>query len=194
MTTAGYIQLLTTRCAHMLAILALLAGRYLGLGFLDAVMGIVGGAVIARWSYGLCRDAGKQLLDVVPSPALADRLRASIEQNFAGTEVVDLHLWQIGPRARACIVSLAAPTPAPPSAYRAALTAIASLDHVTIEVHPLASAGSSCTRSAHGPVAAASPKKSPASHTVVRGGACGRRSSVISICTDPDTMQNSVSP
>jgi cation diffusion facilitator family transporter len=132
---AAYFHVLADALTSVLAILALLGGRYWGWGFLDAVMGIIGGAVIARWSYGLCRGAAKQLLDIVPSGALAERLRSHLETSFAGTRVLDLHLWEIGPGARACIVSLATPAPQPASAYREALASVARLEHLTIEVH-----------------------------------------------------------
>jgi cation diffusion facilitator family transporter len=134
---AAYLHVLADALTSVLAILALLGGRYFGWQFLDAAMGIVGGVVIARWSYALCRQAARQLLDVVPSAGLAQRIRAGIEQQFAGAQVVDLHLWEIGPHARACIVSVAAPTPQAPSVYRAALASIARLEHVTIEVQGL---------------------------------------------------------
>ena len=132
---AAYFHVLADALTSVLAILALLGGRYFGWTFLDAAMGIVGGIVISKWSYGLCRQAAKQLLDVVPSEALARRIRDRIESTFAGASVVDLHLWDIGPGARACIVSIAAPTPQAPSVYREALVPIASLQHVTVEVH-----------------------------------------------------------
>lgn len=86
----------------------------------------------------VARQAAKQLLDVVPSEALAQRIRDRIEASFADSNVVDLHLWDIGPSARACIVSVAAATPAAPATYRDALASIASLQHVTVEVHRLA--------------------------------------------------------
>lgn len=136
---AAYFHVLADALTSVLAILALLGGRYWDAGWLDPAMGAVGGLVIAQWSYGLCRDAARQLLDVVPSEAVAERIRHRIEEQFSGATVVDLHLWDIGPSARACIVSVAAKTPAPPSAYRNALASIASLQHVTVEVHPLSS-------------------------------------------------------
>ncbi|WP_437634782.1 CDF family Co(II)/Ni(II) efflux transporter DmeF [Sorangium sp. So ce854] len=134
---AAYFHVLADALTSVLAILALLGGRFFGWTFLDATMGIVGGVVIARWSYGLCRQAAKQLLDVVPSEQLAERIRRRIESEFAGASVVDLHLWDIGPGARACILSVAARSPQPPVAYREALASIASLQHVTVEVHAL---------------------------------------------------------
>ncbi|XXX78306.1 CDF family Co(II)/Ni(II) efflux transporter DmeF [Sorangium sp. So ce134] len=144
---AAYFHVLADALTSLLAILALLGGRYFGWTFLDAAMGIVGGVVIARWSYGLCRQAAKQLLDVVPSETIAERIRRRIETEFAGAAVVDLHLWDIGPRARACIVSVAAPSPQPPIAYREALASIASLQHVTVEVHALPGAPTSAVSS-----------------------------------------------
>jgi cation diffusion facilitator family transporter len=134
---AAYFHVLADALTSVLAILALLGGRYFGLTFLDAAMGIVGGLVIAKWSYGLCRQAAKQLLDVVPSEGLARRIRERIESEFTGAKVVDLHLWDIGPSARACIVSVAAPAPCAPTTYRAALVSVASVQHVTVEVHAL---------------------------------------------------------
>ena len=46
----------------ILAITALLFGKYRGWNFMDPVMGIVGAVVISRWSYGLMRETGKVLL------------------------------------------------------------------------------------------------------------------------------------
>lgn len=134
---AAYFHVLADAVTSVLAIVALLGGRYLGWTFLDAAMGIVGGLVIARWSYGLSRQAAKQLLDMVPSETLAQRIRDRIEASFAGSNVVDLHLWDIGPGTRACVVSVAAANPAAPITYHEALASIASLQHVTVEVHPL---------------------------------------------------------
>jgi cation diffusion facilitator family transporter len=134
---AAYFHVLADAMTSLLAILALLGGRYFGWAFLDAVMGIVGGVVIARWSYGLCRGAAAQLLDVVPSTDLAKTVRERLESVFEETRVVDLHLWSLGPHARACIVSLAARSPEAPTAYREALAAVTHFEHLTIEVHAL---------------------------------------------------------
>ena len=134
---AAYFHVLADAMTSLLAIFALLGGRYFGWTFLDAAMGIVGGLVIARWSYGLCRAAASELLDVLPSTDLAKSVRDKLETAFDETRVVDLHLWKIGPHARACIVSLAARSPEAPLTYREALASVAHFEHLTIEVHPL---------------------------------------------------------
>lgn len=131
---AAYMHVLADAFTSLLAILALLGGHYLGWRFLDPLMGIIGGLVISRWSYQLCRSAARQLLDVVPSAALAERIRDHL-QTEPGTEVVDLHVWEIGPNARACLASLVAAEPRAPHEYAERLRHKEHLAHVTIEVH-----------------------------------------------------------
>ena len=131
---AAYVHVLADAFTSVLAILALVGGRYFGWRFLDPLMGIVGGIVISRWSYTLCRSAARQLLDVVPSEDLAKRIRAHLE-GLPGTEVVDLHVWEIGPKARACLASIVTSTPRTPTEYTDRLRNAEDLAHVTIEVH-----------------------------------------------------------
>lgn len=131
---AAYVHVLADAFTSVLAILALVGGRYFGWKFLDPMMGIVGGIVISRWSFGLCKSAAKQLLDMVPSPELATRIRNRLEA-FSGTEVVDLHVWEIGPKARACIACVVSETARNPLEYADELRNHENLAHVTVEVH-----------------------------------------------------------
>ena len=131
---AAYVHVLADAFTSVLAILALVGGRYLGWRFLDPLMGIVGGVVISRWSYSLCRGAARQLLDVVPSAELATRIRSHLEA-VPGTEVVDLHVWEIGPKARACLASVVVAEARTPLEYAERLRRAESLAHVTVEVH-----------------------------------------------------------
>jgi cation diffusion facilitator family transporter len=55
---SAYIHVLADALTSVLAIAALVAGRYLGWVWMDPVMGIVGAIVIARWSWTLMRDIG----------------------------------------------------------------------------------------------------------------------------------------
>jgi cation diffusion facilitator family transporter len=131
---AAYVHVLADAFTSVLAILALVGGRYFGWPFLDPMMGIVGGVVISRWSYTLCRSAARQLLDVVPSAELASRIRHHLEA-VPGTEVVDLHVWEIGPKARACLASVVASAPRTPLEYADKLRDAEDLAHVTVEVN-----------------------------------------------------------
>jgi cation diffusion facilitator family transporter len=62
---AAYIHILADAMTSILAIGALAAGRYAGLWYFDPLMGFIGGGVIVWWAVSLCRQAGRQLLDVV---------------------------------------------------------------------------------------------------------------------------------
>jgi cation diffusion facilitator family transporter len=131
---AAYVHVLADAFTSVLAILALVGGKEMGWRFLDPLMGIVGGLVISRWSLNLCRGAAKQLLDMVPSAELVTRVREDL-QKVPGTRVVDLHVWEIGPQARACIASVISKPGASPLEYREALGSREGLVHVTVEVH-----------------------------------------------------------
>ncbi|MCZ7023949.1 cation diffusion facilitator family transporter, partial [Salmonella enterica] len=52
---SAYVHVIADALTSVLAIAALLAGRYLGWVWLDPAMGIVGAVVIARWAWSLMR-------------------------------------------------------------------------------------------------------------------------------------------
>ena len=60
---AAYLHILADAMTSVLAIGALLLGKYFGLTLLDSVIGIVGGLVIAKWSFDLLKTSSKILLD-----------------------------------------------------------------------------------------------------------------------------------
>ena len=129
---AAYVHVLADAAISILAIIGLLAGRELGLVWMDPVMGIVGACVIANWSWGLIRAAGAILLDLLPDETLAGKMRARLESG--GDRVADLHLWRIGPGHCAAVVSIVSDAPASLVAYKARLADLPGLSHVTIEV------------------------------------------------------------
>ncbi|WP_089175085.1 CDF family Co(II)/Ni(II) efflux transporter DmeF [Bosea sp. AS-1] len=135
---AAYMHVIADAFTSVLAIAALLGGRYYGWVWLDPVMGIVGAGVIAHWSIGLLRSSGAVLLDTVPDETLAERIGERLAAE--GAEVADLHLWQVGPGHRSAIVSIVTGEPKPPATYKALLADLPTLSHVTIEVNarPLA--------------------------------------------------------
>jgi cation diffusion facilitator family transporter len=129
---AAYLHVLTDAVTSVLAIVGLLAGRLYGWVWMDAVMAMVGSVVIALWSYGLIRDSGAVLLDVVPDRRLAEHIRDVLERD--GDHVSDLHLWRLGPGHHGLIVSLVSGNPQAPADYKARLAALSGLSHITIEV------------------------------------------------------------
>ena len=125
---AAYVHVLTDALTSVLAIAALLAGRYLGWWWLDPAVGILGSIVIARWAWGLMKDTAAILLDTA-EPALTAKVRALAEAE--GATIRDLHVWRIGPHAHAVILSLA--PGANGAAVRARLHALPRMAHVTVE-------------------------------------------------------------
>jgi Co/Zn/Cd efflux system component len=79
----------------VLAIIALTAGKALGWIWMDPIMGVVGAAVIMRWSYGLLRNTGKILLDRDVSMETVATIYSTIEAD-SDNRVSDLHIWRIG--------------------------------------------------------------------------------------------------
>ncbi len=130
---AAYMHVIADAFTSVLAIAALLGGRFYGWVWLDPVMGIVGAGVIAHWSIGLLRSSGAVLLDTVPDEKLAERIGERLAAE--GAEVADLHLWQVGPGHRSAIVSIVTGAPKPPAAYKALLADLPTLSHVTVEVN-----------------------------------------------------------
>jgi cation diffusion facilitator family transporter len=129
---AAYIHVLADAATSVLAIGSLALAWAFGWVWIDPVVGLVGAAVIASWSYGLIRDAGAVLLDVVPDQYAADEIRKRLEKD--GDRVSDLHLWQIGPGHRAAVISIVTDRPQPPSTYKQRLSGLHGLSHVSVEV------------------------------------------------------------
>ena len=125
---AAYVHVLTDALTSVLAIVALLAGRYMGWWWLDPAVGILGAVVIARWAWGLMKDTAAILLDTA-EPGLMARIRGLAEAE--GAVIRDLHVWRIGPHAHAAIISLAPGADA--AAVRRRVHALPRMEHVTVE-------------------------------------------------------------
>jgi len=128
---SAYVHVLADALTSVLAIAALLAGRYLGWVWLDPVMGIVGAIVIAKWAVGLMRDSAAVLLDVTDAQ-VADEIRELLESSD-DVRISDLHVWQVGPQARAAIVSVVATADVSADAIRERLAPVHELSHLTVE-------------------------------------------------------------
>ena len=61
---AAYLHILTDVMTSVLAIIALLSGKYLGLASLDPIIGLFVGLVILRWSIQLIKSTSVVLLDL----------------------------------------------------------------------------------------------------------------------------------
>ena len=130
---AAYMHVLADALTSVLAIAALVAGRFLGWVWLDPVIAIVASLVIARWSWILMRQTAAVLLDTADTDLL-ERMKSAIEESGDVT-VADLHVWRIGPGAHACIITASGPVSA--LEVRRRLSAIGGLAHLTVEIRTL---------------------------------------------------------
>lgn len=128
---SAYLHVLADALTSVMAIVALLAGRYLGWTFLDPLMGVVGAVVIARWSWSLMKDTAAILLDRTDDH-VAEEVREAIE-GPGDARITDLHVWRIGPDAHAAIIS--ASSARDHGELRRRLAPVHELRHVSIERH-----------------------------------------------------------
>jgi cation diffusion facilitator family transporter len=131
---AAYLHVLADSLTSILAIVALLFGKFRGWTFLDPVMGVMGALVISRWSYGLMRDTGGVLLDYNHNQAINGQIKEALTDG-ENVSIEDLHVWRLGPGHYSSIISLRTEKNHPPEYFRNRLCHIPALAHVTIEVN-----------------------------------------------------------
>jgi cation diffusion facilitator family transporter len=131
---SAYLHVLADALTSLLAIVALLAAKYFGLTWMDPFMGVVGAALVARWSFGLLKATSAVLLDRSAAPETCAAVREGIER-VDGNRVVDLHVWCIGLDLYSVIVTVVAPVPQSPEHYKALLPAGLNVVHAIVEVH-----------------------------------------------------------
>lgn len=135
---AAYLHVVADALTSVLAIISLIVGSQLGWVWMDPLVGVVGAAVIARWSIGLMRSSAAVLLDAETPPERYQAVREALEQ--ASTQVTDLHIWRVGPQHLAASIVLLDPQPEEPQIYRARLRPFSDLQHTTIEVNTVPAA------------------------------------------------------
>ncbi len=128
---SAYVHVLADALTSVLAIAALLAGRYLGWVWLDPVIGIVGAIVIARWAWGLMGATAGVLLDQTDEHVAAE-IRELVEHP-GDARITDLHVWRVGPDAHAAIVSVVGQPTTDADSIRERLKAVHEVSHLTIE-------------------------------------------------------------
>jgi cation diffusion facilitator family transporter len=92
---SAYVHILTDALTSVFAIVALLLGQWQGWSWLDPLVGVIGGVVVFKWSLGLIRQSGMDLLDAHDVTVDRENLVKKIEQD--GSKVIDIHLWRLAP-------------------------------------------------------------------------------------------------
>ena len=130
---AAYLHVLADALTSFLAIVALFVAKFIGLVWMDPLMGIVGAILVSRWSLGLLHTTSAVLLDNQGPAQLEAKIIQCIEDD--DNRVVDLHLWSIGPNIYSVIISVLACDPQPPEYYKELIPSNLGLVHLTVEVN-----------------------------------------------------------
>ncbi|HEY5653937.1 MAG TPA: CDF family Co(II)/Ni(II) efflux transporter DmeF [Pontiella sp.] len=140
---AAYLHVVADALTSILAIMALVAGKFFGWAFLDPVMGIVGGLLIAKWAWGLLRSSALILLDGNDQKDLRNEVTDAIESD--GDSIVgDLHIWPLGSSALAATLTIVAKEPHTPEDYTSRLSKFSKLKHITVEVRDCTDPSCNC--------------------------------------------------
>jgi len=131
---SAYLHVVADAATSVLAIVALLGGKYFAAGWLDPVMGLVGTVLVGRWALGLLRDTGRVLLDAEMDAPVVREVHDVIQSLPHSTEVRDLHVWRVGKGKYACIVSVTTSAPISADEVRRRLAIHEELVHITVEV------------------------------------------------------------
>lgn len=135
---AAYFHVLADALTSLLAIIALLMGKYYGLNWLDPLMGIVGGIIISRWAWGLLKQTGPVLLDVSIEQEYIEQIVTVLEAE--GAKVADTHIWKVSADHFVASFVIGSTTGQDAAYYKAKIAHFERLSHVTLEVNQLSEA------------------------------------------------------
>jgi cation diffusion facilitator family transporter len=130
---AAYFHVLADTLTSLLAIVALLVGKYVGLVWMDPVMGVVGAIVILRWSYSLVKESSDILLDKSVKKSTLEKVSNALSNK--NTVVNDIHVWAIATAHQAAILKVTSPQPLKSNEYKDIVKNILpQLSHISIEI------------------------------------------------------------
>ena len=131
---SAYVHVVADAATSILAITALVCGKYFGIVWLDPVMGLAGTALVGSWAWSLLRSSGRVLLDAEMDAPVVEEIREVVAALPGGVVLRDLHVWRVGKGNFACIVSLAGTATITAGHVRKRLAVHEELVHVTIEL------------------------------------------------------------
>lgn len=134
---AAFLHVVADAVTSVFAIMALFAGKYMGWSFLDALLGILGAILVARWAYGLMRETAKTLLDAEMNHPVVAEIREVIQDLPVRVDVTDLHVWKVAKGKFACILALSSHASISADEVREALSIHEEIVHVSVEINTL---------------------------------------------------------
>lgn len=129
---SAYVHILTDAMTSVLAIIALLLGQWRGWSWLDPAVGILGGIVVFKWSIGLIRQSGMDLLDAHDGSIDRESLIKKLEED--GSKVMDIHLWKLSPDQIGCELIIKNNDNQKSADYRDIIAKEFDIHHLIIEV------------------------------------------------------------
>jgi cation diffusion facilitator family transporter len=129
---SAYIHILTDALTSVLAIFALLLGKWNGWHWLDPAVGILGGVVVFKWSLSLIKQSGMDLLDAHDDTIDRDNLVKKLEVD--GSKVIDIHLWRLAPGQVGCEIIIRRNLDQKSAFYRELIKKNFDIHHLIIEV------------------------------------------------------------
>jgi cation diffusion facilitator family transporter len=129
---SAFVHVIADAFTSVLAILALITGKYYSWYWADPIIGILGSIVILKWAYGLCKETVWELLDV-KAKAIQEKDIRSLFVSDPDIEISDLHIWRIAPSAHACEVIIYTPKLRGSQYYREKILAKLAIEHLIIE-------------------------------------------------------------
>jgi cation diffusion facilitator family transporter len=130
---AAYFHVLADALTSVLAICALLVGKFLGWFWLDPIMGVVGAVIITKWALGLMKQTSPILLDENIDKEYQLEIINTI--NDEHTKVTDIHIWKVSADHYSASIALCTTTEANVESFKHSLNKFDKLSHLTIEVN-----------------------------------------------------------
>ncbi|MGD1391940.1 CDF family Co(II)/Ni(II) efflux transporter DmeF [Vibrio harveyi] len=129
--TAAYFHVLADTLTSLLAIVALIVGKFYGWVWLDAMMGIVGAVVIGKWTLGLMKQTAPVLLDESINKLYRDEITETLTPY---AEIVDLHIWKVSGHHYSAAIALKNHSNKTLDEFKQLLSKFDKIHHLTLEV------------------------------------------------------------
>ncbi|WP_045456639.1 CDF family Co(II)/Ni(II) efflux transporter DmeF [Vibrio campbellii] len=129
--TAAYFHVLADTLTSLLAIVALIVGKFYGWIWLDAMMGIVGAVVIGKWTLGLMKQTAPVLLDESINKSYRDEITETLAPY---AEIVDLHIWKVSGHHYSAAIAIKNHSDKTLDEFKQLLSKFDKIHHLTLEV------------------------------------------------------------
>ncbi len=129
---SAYIHVITDAMTSVLAIAALLSGKYFSQTWPDAVVAILGAFVILKWAADLLISSGRILVDY--HPVSEDNMQVQSIARESESKVKDLHIWRTSENNKAMILKLKAGRDFNKDDFTTRIKSACGCSHLTLEI------------------------------------------------------------